>query len=339
MPFLYIFFLLIYTASLYAISDTNTSTSEERSYVDTTHDFISQKILSLSKTIDSSIYGFINTSENNTTKDISMDDFFKNEKYIDDTDDAFIQLRLNSYFPVYGANDYKYALKAHIPLSRTKNKLNLFIQNKVENDNEEINNINPTSSKTEVGINLFSTKMYNIKPKYSVGIRSFDPFVRARYSFEQKYNMWDIYISQIFKYSIDDKFSENTNLYFDTKPEEKNLFRVAFHRSTDSQSSGMNYGVGFHYYLSTEAKTAIRVSQTFTGNTNYTYTNLDTNTTKRYAGINSYTTSISLRKNVWKEWIFYQITPSASFYKYHEYKENYSLNFMLEFYFGRYDNK
>jgi len=317
--------------------------TSQSSYIDETHETISKSVVDYSKKIDTIIYNWTTSDDyydyNETTKKTSsVDKFFKNEKYIDKTEDSFVQIKLKSQINSHDKNKIDYDIKAHIPLSRSKKKFNLFIENSLD-DGSNKNNLNEIeNSKTEIGVNFFSNKFYNIKPKYSVGIRSFDPFVRARYSFEKEYNDWDVELSQIFKLSIKDEFSERTSFYFDKKIKENNLFRVYLHRETESEADGMDYTLGLSYYIHTKENTAIRVSQSFFGNTKYKYLT-DNNTYKEYSGINSYTTSVSLRKNVWKKWIYYQISPSATFYNHNTKKENYSLDFFLEFYFGRQQNR
>ena len=352
MQFLYTFLLFLILFSSNAICDTNTSLNKN-TYIDNTHTTISKQMHKFSAFIDSTLYDWIENIEDTTNdienKEMSMDVFFKNEKYIDYTDDAFVRLRLNSYFQSKGDNDYTYALKAHLPLSRSKKKLNLFVKSTFKDDDEtdkEVynlsNNPNDKNPSTEVGINYFSASTYNVKPKFSAGIRRLDPFVRARFKMKFEAGKWNIELSQLFKYTLEDKFSEKTKLYFDRKLEDLKLFRIVLHRDTADEDIGMDYGIGFHYYISRKKKSAIRISQTFNGNTEYRYKvgdSTDLTKTKKYQGINNYTTSLSWRENILKDWIFYEVTPSANFYKNHALKENYSLSFLLEFYFGDYKNK
>lgn len=336
---LLLYFLLI----SHAIADTDSTSQEENSYIDGTHEYISEKVLDLSKGIDTTVNDWFKSEEDDSADTLeevdSMDEFFINEKYIDDTDKAFIRLGLNSNFQSKTEEDYTYNLRARLPLSRTKKRLKLFVQTTFSDDDDrEVNSIannpNNKNAKTEVGLSLFAPQNYGIKSRYDAGIRSLDPFVRARYRVDFEAGEWDIDMSQFFKYSVDDKFSEGTRLYFDTKFEESKLFRILLHRDTSDSSAGMSYGIGFHYYIPKGQDAAVRLSQTFTGNTKYTY--IDENAiSHRHSEINNYTTSIGWRENVLKEWIYYEVTPAVNFHKQYDYDVNYSLNFSLEFYFGR----
>jgi hypothetical protein len=81
------------------------------------------------------------------------------------------------------------------------------------------------------------------------------------------------------------------------------------------------------------------VSQSFEGNTEYpdiSQNNPDPKQAKTYSGINNYTTSFRWRESIWRKWFFYEIGPSVNFHKKFDYKPNYSLNFMIDFYFGNY---
>ncbi|WP_408997838.1 hypothetical protein, partial [Sulfurovum sp.] len=72
-------------------------------------------------------------------------------------------------------------------------------------------------------------------------------------------NNWLIDTVQLFEYSTDDKFEEETNIYFDKAFEDLSLFRVQLHRKTQEVMEGMDYALALQYYWSFKEKTAVRV--------------------------------------------------------------------------------
>ena len=328
-----LFLYVAYFLNLHAQTvDTNTS------YIDITHKMISNKVVDYSDTLDIGTEKLFKIKEqkkshtkSNNSKNI--DYFFKNEKYINETDNSFVSIKLNTQFQ----SKYKYkksiSINAHIGLKRTNKRLNLFISG--VNDNNENKKVINKDSPTEIGLNYFRADHYKIQSKYSLGIRGFHPFIRARYFKIFTSNQWKIEPVQVFKYSTKDHFQENTYVYFDKAVEEKNLLRFTLHRKTQTDINGMDYDISGRYYWNFNKKTSLSIAQIFSGNTKYKVTP----SSKKYSGINNYTTALNFRKNVWKQWFFYEVNPSVNFHKENDYKANYAIVFLINIYFGNFNNK
>jgi hypothetical protein len=223
------------------------------------------------------------------------------------------------------------SVSAHIALKKTNKKLNLFISGTSDGTKKIIDK----NSATELGLNYFRSDYYKIKSKYSIGIRGFNLFLRARYYKIFNYGNWKIEPMQIFEYSTRDHFKESTFVYFDKTLWEKNLFRIALHRETRTNLTGMDYDISAQYYWNFNKKTILQFAEVFAGNTQYKVYPAS----EEYSGINNYTTVINFRKNIWKKWFFYEISPSVNFHKQNDYKANYSIMFLINIYFGNFANK
>lgn len=332
---IFLFFIFLNTINLNA----------EDTYVDSYHDSISDSVFTLSKSIDKLLSA--NYDDNNASSDTydikdqeeSPDSFFKTSKYFDETEKTFLRVNFNSLFQTRGSNDFGYSIKARLPLSRTKKSYNLFIDDLTsDNPNSDITNQSRNQSKTSVGINFFAPETLGITSKYSIGVRGFQPFVRARYNLNYTLGSWDIQPTQTFKYSSNKKYEEETHFYFDKKLENLNLLRFVMYRHTEEKESGMDYAFTAEYYHSLENHAALSISQTCTGNTKYkdfTYYPNNTSTYTTYGGIYDYATTINWRQNVWKKWFYYEISPGFNFHKQYDYKANYSLRFAIDMYFGK----
>ena len=192
----------------------------------------------------------------------------------------------------------------------------------------------------DIGIHFFAPKSHGIRSRYSLGLSGLDPFVRARYNMPIETNGWLIDPIQIFKYSLDDEFEEETNIYFDKPFKDLSLFRVQLHRKTQTDIQGMDYALALQYYWSNRENTGIRISQSFFGNTKYPYItdkSIEPPKTETYGGVNNYETSISWRENIWRKWFYYEVTPSVNFHKDHDFEANYAIRIFFDFYFGQYD--
>jgi len=330
------------------------STDSNTSYIDETHMGISNKVLEWSDNIDTTISGWLCKNENNNTiacvekressvknTSLTVDAFFQSHKYFNETDNTFIRLRTDSIFQTRESHDFNLRLSIQMPFSKSKQNLKIFFDDlDLDNTENVIRNDKDDKVVSDIGIHYFSPNNYGIQSRYSLGISGVSPFVRARYSIPVKVGGWDIDPIQIFKYSIDDEFEEETNIYFDKAFEDLSLFRLQLHRKTQTKVDGMDYALGMEYYWSIRKKTGLKVSQSFFGNTKYPYVadkSIEPPEIETYGGINNYVTSISWRENIWRKWFYYEVTPIVSFHKDHDFKANYAIRIFFDFYIGQYN--
>jgi len=345
-------FLLTLLLSL-SHAELNTTVPFETDYIDETHKTVSNKIIEWSDDIDTMLSGWVGDDDANVTTKAekkqakrpsnkrvrSVDSFFQNKKYFDETEETFVTLRLDSEFHSKESIDFKVKLGGQVALSKSKKRFKFFIDNATS---DNINNIleDDTSNSPELGFHYFAREKYGVDSKYSLGIRGIDPFVRARYYMTFKTDAWHIEPTQIFKYSVDDKFEEETSIYFDRHFDDFSLFRLLMHRKTQEQQKGMDYDFAFQYYWSPMENIGIRVSQSFVGNTEYLYVidpTIESPQTKNYGGIYDYVSSISLRHNIWRKWFFYEVRPGVNFHKVYDYEPNYTLRVLFDFHFGKFN--
>jgi len=349
-----VLFLILISFINQAYSDTSLAT-DTPDVIDEKYDAISNTVIEWSGAIDKNLNDWlfdsnINEAEQEPVNDgkqlqNNIDSFFQNEKYFEESDDAYVLIRLTSFFASKEDEKYKLKARAQIPLSRTRKKFKLFVEDLNQDNAKDILTKDDDDQETapKIGIHYFPSDKFDISSKYSIGIRGIYPFVRARYSKEFSAGGWVIEPVQSFKYSTKDKFEEKTDVYFDKRLDDKSLFRAQLNRKTKTDTDGMDYFVGLSYYHLLKDDIGLNFSQVFWGNTKYTYT-LDKNTrpytqSKPYSGISNYVTSMSWRQNTWKKWFFFEIRPSVNFHRQYDYKANYSLNIDFEFYFGKYSGK
>jgi hypothetical protein len=149
---------------------------------------------------------------------------------------------------------------------------------------------------------------------------------------------WLIDPIQTFKYSMDNKFEEETNIYFDRKIDSSSFFRILLHRKTQDEVEGMDYALSAQYFQVGRKNAGFGLAQSFYGNTKYAYSTdpgIPHPKLKKYGGIHDYVTSFSWRANIWRKWFYYEVRPSVSFHKQYDYKPNYSVRLFFDFYFGK----
>jgi len=326
-----------------ANAETNTTTKTFQEYIDEKQKNISKKVVEWSENIDKGLSRWIYNSDENTSCEIknielddkffeedekSIDEFFKNEKFIDETEKRFVRIRLGSFLQSKESTSLNYKIRVQIPLSKTKKNIQLFIDN-VEK-NYFSGNRDDTEQTPDLGVSYFSPKYHGIKSKYSIGTSGLNAYLRARYSKIFKTGKWKIEPTQQFKYSIEDDWQEETNLYLDRELKLFSLFRTTLHRKTRAHVDGMDYRVDFSYFLIPSKTTGFSLTQSFWGNTRYrTIEKPDS-----YSGISNYATTLSWRQSIWRKWFEYEVKPGVNFHRQYDYEPNYTLQLYLDFYFG-----
>lgn len=346
--------LFSFTLSLSCAGST-IPTVEDPNYIDDTHKNISETVVEWADIVDHKVSSWVDNGEDNETDSVDsaselpketleeeinyVDSFFQTGKYLDETDNTYILLRTDSYFQSKESADFGVKLRAQMPFRKSKRNLKIFIED-VTADNAR-NVLLDKEEAPSLGINYYRPETYGINSKYSLGLSGIDPYVRVRYNKFFKPDNWYIDIAQTFQYSTDDKFEEDTNLYFDRQFEDMSLLRLQFYRATHQEIDGMDYGMSIQYYFSQKRdNTGLRLSQTFFGNTKYPYMvddSIDPPLTKTYGGINNYTSTLTWRRNIWRKWFYYEVRPAVSFQKLYDWDPNYTIRIFFDFYFGKFD--
>ena len=294
----------------------------QATFVDNTHEIISDYVYDASDSIDNVLSGnFFKEKEEARMNPLyygedSIDAFFQTEKFKNETSQAYIRMRAEWLVQSKTNDSTDITVRAHIPLSKTKYTIKNFFKN---------SDTNTTSNNEE------NDGIFEFNSKYSIGASSFHPYIKARYFINYSVGEWLIQPAQTFRYSAKDKFDETTDLYFDRPLSKEQLFRFQTSRHTQQDYSGMDYTIALQYFQTLQHKDAISFTQSFWGNTKYKYQITDAT----YGGISNYSTSVNYRQNIWKKWFFYDITSGVNFHRMYDYKPNYTTMFSVDIYFGR----
>lgn len=331
----------------------------ESNYIDDTHKAISKKVVDWSNALDTTLNDWVKDKEEEDVKDTEdnatdlvselpvntleekvnyVDTFFQSDKYLEETENTFVRVRTGGYFQSKDSSDFDVSLSAQMPFKKSRKNIKIFIENM--NADNAGNVLQDKTESPDIGINYFRPEKFGLNSKYSLGFSGIHPFTRARYNLPFSTNEWLIDASQSFKYSTKNKFEEETNIYFDRELPEKKLLRLQLHRKTQEEIDGMEYIFSAQYYCCRKKNTGLRFSQMFIGHTKYQYT-VDTGTLplqeKTFGGINNYVSAVTWRRNIWRKWFYYEVSPAVSFEKQYEYEPNYTIRLSFDFYLGKYN--
>ena len=335
-------FYLLLTVGVSA--DTNSSNTSFQDYIDEKQKIISQKVVDWSYSIDNGLSRWIYNADDKVYCDEqkkildeyffeenenSIDEFFKNEKFLDETEKRFVRVQFGAIFQSKESTEHMFKIRVQIPLSKTKKNIQLFIDN-TEQDYFTDEASDNTKKAPDIGVSYSSLEYYGIKSKYSIVTNDLNVYIQARYSKAFKTSKWKIEPTQQFKYLIKDGWQEETNLYFDRTLEKSSLFRTTLNRRTRAHVDGMDYSLSFSYYRTAKRNTGLSLAQSFLGNTKFKTVDKPVS----YSGISNYSTTVSWRQSIWRKWFIYEVQPAISFHRLYDYEPNYILRLNLEFYFG-----
>ncbi len=264
-----------------------------------------------------------------------FDDFFKDETYLDSANRSYVRIRGGYEYDKRGDSSVFSRVTARIRLPKTEEKLQLFIGDDAE-EKATATGIPATEKNEGVGLKYFLPALRErFFTNASIGFSGIDnPYVKAHIEYPVFLQSWLFKTAQTFKYSVEDHFDEWTDLYFDRKLSDKEMFRLMLQRSTNSEIPGMEYfaqlsyrntlkhGIGFNYYLALSGRTKDLARLPYE------------NGTIPQEGVFEYAAGMIWRQPLLKQYLFYQIEPVLSYHEQYDFQPNYLLRLTLDLYFG-----
>lgn len=266
---------------------------------------------------------------------LGMDEFFLTSKLLEERDESYIRVSFVEQFNSLEKEEFFSSVRARLYLGKSRKKFRLFIENFNEDNSKNIGRANDNESPA-IGIEKSSQKRFGIKPRYSIGLRGFDAFARARYSYETSFGRWRFEPKQTFTYSIKEEFSEITEFYLDTPTSENTLLRFVVDRGSQSGVEGMHYDGFAQWFYKHRKHAGFNINLGFNGQTKYQ--NIIVNShpplIKEENRVFNYLFLIRWRENIWRKWLFYEIGPGVNYHKKHDYRPNYNIFFGIDLFFG-----
>lgn len=271
----------------------------------------------------------------------SADEFFLTRKFLEERDRSFVRVSYAQQYNSLESDPNDFTVRARLSLGRSKKRLKLFIEDFNEDSAKNIGTSGEENSPS-IGVDLFSKERFGVKPKYSIGFRGIDPFLRARFSYKTSFGRWRFEPVQTFSETFDtqesfkDTFDETTEFYLDTPTSDATLLRFVLDRGTQSRVNGMRYDGFVQWFWSPREHAGLSFNLGFNGSTKYenTVVYTDTPVIKEENRIYNYLFSIRWRENVWKKWLFYEIAPGVNYHERNDYRPNYNINLRIDLFFG-----
>ncbi len=266
---------------------------------------------------------------------LGIEEFFLTRKLLEERDKSYVRVSFVESFNSLEKEVFTATVRARLYLGRSRKKLRLFIENLNDDTAKNIGTDNDKEAPA-IGIERRSHDILGVKQRYSIGVRGFDLFARARYWYESNVGIWRVEPVQTFTYSIKNEFSELTELYLDTPTSESTLLRFVIDRGTQSGEDGMQYDGFVQWFYQHRRYGGLSFNLGFNGHTNYENTVDGSNPPliQEENKVFNYLFLMRWRENFWRKWLFYEIGPGVNYHEQHDYRPNYNIFFGIDMFFG-----
>jgi hypothetical protein len=309
---------------------------EEKTWADDYHQFFTKKIHLFSHHLDKKLSSYEYLFETNATtiakknhtsekaSEPAVNDWFSSFF----KDEIFDEVYTKSYVIVRGTAEYDHRtgdisfsgkMKASLALPKTEDRLHFFIEDSDDLDSRDFGR----ETRNNVGLRYFQKNERLIKSSFSLGLHSYDdPYARTTFWLPYQIGAWRNRISQRFQYSVDEKFEEETRLYFDRILDDDAFVRFLAARWTKEEVDGMEYFGNIVYNKTTKFNQGYQLGVSSLGHTE------PENEIIQYAAYGVY------KENIHRKWLFYEIEPRVEWDRAFDFEPNYKLLVSLEVFFG-----
>ena len=264
-----------------------------------------------------------------------VDELFLPRRLLEERDRSYVRVSFVQRYHSLEDENMRLNVRARLGLGRSKKRLKLFIEDFNDDSAKNIGNSGNEDSPS-IGIENKSKKIFGIRPRYSIGFKGIDPFVRARYNYKTNLGSWQFEPVQTFIYSLEDEFSEKTEVYLDRSTSENTLLRFVVDRGTESRHGGMNYDGFVQWFWTLRKHQGLSLNLGFNGHTKYKQLikGSDPSEYENKNKVFNYLFILRWRENIFRKWLFYEIGPGVNYHQTHDYRPNYNIYFGIDLFFG-----
>jgi hypothetical protein len=258
-----------------------------------------------------------------------------NDSFLDMGNNSYLRIRGGYAWDYRGENEWIHSVAARVKIPRSKDRFDLIVgdETKETSDLSKEGTQQERDNSIALGLNRNVGPSNLVKSKFRVGFSGVDnPYGKADFRYEALFEKWLIEPSQTFRYSIDSEFEEWTNLKFRRRISGTQVFEMLFQRSSISHVKGWDYLMQPSVSFATKAWGNWTPYIGAYGRTREQPENDEGYIPKR--GVYQYAVGLNWTKQAERKYIVYRIQPIVSYHHQYEYRPNYFLKGLLEFYFG-----
>jgi len=268
-----------------------------------------------------------------------FDSFFEDERYIAEEASSRIRLRPSVFLEEGEAVDYKLSIGARINVPRFNQKLKLVISDEDDDANGALGPqrfIDPESSDTNVGLQYTLRDKNRLNTHLAVGIKTggnhgvdlfIGPRLRKTWQLDE---FWQLRFTERIRWYTDIGWEARTRVDFERAVSAAWFFRGTFDiriREDDYNDKGLRYSVTPALIQKLRQRAAIE----YQWSTGFV--------TRPNHRVDETGLRIRFRKQIWRDWLFYEINPQLAFRNDDDFRATPGIEFRLEASFGGLDEK
>jgi len=285
-------------------------------YIDTPRDYLSGKIISYAKNIDS---------------------FFGDDRNYQESNKSMVQFALTRASG-YGGNDsYVFSARANLSLPSTEKRLHLLVES---NPDQNITGEPPQNQENKQFTEKVDTpQSYGLALRYEklkeelkalhlsadAGVKfqgiHIDPFVRARGSYSIPLDKWRMKAFESVFWFNTIGAGETTQIDFEHILSEPVLFRASSNATWLNEQHNFDLRQDLSIYQTVNDRSALLYQASATGISNPQYQ------------VTDYVLLLLYRYRLHRNWIFFEVSPQVHFPKIKDYRRSAALNMRLEILF------
>jgi len=257
------------------------------------------------------------------------------DNYLDRSNRSYIRLRGGYAYDFLGSDEYIYSITARLMIPRTRERLDLIIGDDTKNSSDL--SLEGTEAERDnsvaLGVNNLLGALDIIDSRLRVGFSGVtNPYAKAAFSYEALLGKWFFLPSQTFRYSAKEEFEEWTNLVFRHKVYKETMFSLLMQRSTTNTAPGMDYFLQPSINITLGKYGELTPYLGLYGRTKEQAP--DDDGYRPPKGVYRYAAGLNWSKQASRKYIVYRIQPILSYDDRYDFRPNYYVKALLEFYFG-----
>lgn len=267
-----------------------------------------------------------------------VDNFFSNSEFEQESEDSRLRVSIDSEFQEHADPSVQPRLNLSLPLSNTKKKLRLLLEsNDDENQLQENPNVNSNlagntteeSFSSALGLQILADAKFDIRG--DVGIKFYtpiDPFTKIRVRRTFKMDTVEMRLTETLQWRDSEGNSSDLKMEMEYPFRSSYFFRSYSNLTYWDVDSYWAASQSFTLYDQLNEKTVIAYSIGIQGqNENETHD-------KKIDIVNYYWIETRYRKNFYKDWLFYEVTPGFIYPREYDFDALAKLELKLEAVFG-----
>jgi len=257
------------------------------------------------------------------------------DNFLDRSNRSYIRLRGGYAYDYREDDEYIYSITARLMIPRTRERLDLVFGDDTKNSSD----LSLEGTKAErdnsiaLGVNNLLGALDVIDSRLRVGFSGVtNPYAKASFNYEALLGKWFFLPSQTFRYSAKEEFEEWTNLVFRHKVYKETMFSLLMQRSTTNKAPGMDYFLQPSVNITLGKYGELTPYLGLYGRTKEQAPDEDGYRPPK--GVYRYAAGLNWSKQASRKYIVYRIQPILSYDDRYDFRPNYYVKALLEFYFG-----